>query len=170
MWDYDGHELNLWNYHAPSPDCEERCALFTDSSLYFSGMFIGQATFGDTSFSVSRSNAYLARYVDTAFLHPYVHPTPPDTTAIRPVLPIDLAFTLSPNPTTGEVSVALPPFGDGAVLTVADASGREVRRQTLPPATEETRLRLDLKGLPAGAYFVTLVTPQGSHTEKLFVK
>ena len=44
------------------------------------------------------------------------------------------------------------------------------RRQPLPPATEGTRLRLDLKGLPAGAYFVTLVTPQGSHTEKLFVK
>ena len=35
--------------------------------------------------------------------------------------------------------------------------------------TEDTRLRLDLKGLPAGAYFVTLVTPQGSHTEKLVI-
>ena len=80
------------------------------------------------------------------------------------------AFTLSPNPTTGEVTVTLPPLGEGTVLTVADATGREVRRTLLPPATEGTRQRLDLKGLPAGAYFVTLVTPQGSHTEKLFVK
>ena len=31
-------------------------------------------------------------------------------------------------------------------------------------------MRLDLKGLPAGAYFVTVVTPQGSHTEKLVVE
>ena len=28
---------------------------------------------------------------------------------------------------------------------------------------------IDLKGLPAGAYFVTVVTPQGSHTEKLVI-
>ena len=81
-----------------------------------------------------------------------------------------IVLTLSPNPTAGEVTVTLPPLGEGAVLTVTNASGREVRRQPLPPATEGTRLRLDLKGLPAGAYFVTLVTPQGSHTEKLFVK
>ena len=53
---------------------------------------------------------------------------------------------------------------------MADATGREVRRQPLPPAPAGSRLRLDLNGLPAGAYFVTLVTPQGSHTEKLLVK
>ena len=80
------------------------------------------------------------------------------------------AFTLSPNPTSGEVTVVLPPLGEGAVLTVADATGREVRRQSIAPAAEGTRLRLDLKGLPAGAYFVTVVTPQGSHTEKLVVE
>ena len=80
------------------------------------------------------------------------------------------AFTMSPNPTSGEVTVVLPTIGEGAMLTVADATGREVRRQTLPPAAETSRLRLDLKGLPAGAYFVTVVTPQGSHTEKLVVE
>ena len=79
------------------------------------------------------------------------------------------AFTLSPNPTSGEVTVVLPPLSEGAVLTVADATGREVRRQTIAPTAETTRLRLDLKGLPAGAYFVTVVTPQGSHTEKLVI-
>jgi len=173
MWDYDGHELNLWNHHAPHPDSEPIGALFTDSSLYFSGMFIGQATFGDTSFNVAHSNAYLARYVDNAFLVPYVHPDPPeppDTTAVHPAGPPAVPFALSPNPTAGEVTVTLPALGEGAVLTVADASGREVRRQPLDPAPAGSRLRLDLNGLPAGAYFVTLVTPQGSHTEKLLVK
>ena len=169
MWDYDGHELLLIDHHAPNPDNMPIGALFTDSSLYLSGMFIGAATFGDTSFNVSHSTAYLARYVDTAFLHPYVHPTPPGPSAVPPIPPTTLTFTLSPNPTNGEVTVVLPALGEGAVLTVADATGREVRRQTLPPATEDTRLRLDLKGLPAGAYFVTVVTPQGSHTEKLVI-
>ena len=83
---------------------------------------------------------------------------------------VTTTFTLSPNPTNGEVTVVLPPLSEGAMLTVADATGREVRRQTLPPATEGIRLRLDLKGLPAGAYFVTVATPQGSHTEKLVVE
>ena len=82
---------------------------------------------------------------------------------------VTTTFTLSPNPTTGMVTVMLPPLSEGAVLTVADATGREVRRQTLPPTAETTRLRLDLKGLPAGAYFVTVATPQGSHTEKLVI-
>ena len=80
-----------------------------------------------------------------------------------------LALSLSPNPTSGEVTVVLPAMGDGAMLTVADATGREVRRQSIAPAAETSRLRLDLKGLPAGAYFVTVATPQGSHTEKLVI-
>ena len=100
-------------------------------------------------------------------VHFYVGNHEPGTGIAAPEATI--AFTLSPNPTSGEVTVVLPPLGEGAVLTVTDATGREVRRQTLPPTTEASRLRLDLKGLPAGAYFVTLVTPQGSHTEKLVI-
>ena len=82
------------------------------------------------------------------------------------------AFSLTPNPTTGEVTIEVKGErwkvrGGEMTVTVCDASGREVRRQTLASATEDTRLRLDLRGLPAGAYFVTLTTLQGSHTEKL---
>ena len=81
---------------------------------------------------------------------------------------------MTPNPTTGEVTIEVKGErwkvrGGEMTITVCDASGREVRRQTLASATEDTRLRLDLKGLPAGAYFVTVVTPQGSHTEKFVI-
>ena len=100
-------------------------------------------------------------------VHFYVGNHEPGTGIAAPEATV--AFTLSPNPTNGEVTVVLPPLSEGAMLTVADATGREVRRQAIAPATEGTRLRLDLKGLPAGAYFVTLVTPQGSHTEKLVI-
>ena len=93
---------------------------------------------------------------------------------IRPVPDSTVTFSLNPNPTMGEVTVEVKGErwkvrGGEMTVTVCDASGREVRRQTLLPTTEDTRLRLDLKGLPAGAYFVTVVTPQGSHTEKLVI-
>lgn len=73
-------------------------------------------------------------------------------------------FTLSPNPATGAVTVAV---GDAvplpAKLSVADASGKEMLRRTL----RDRFCRL--ASLPAGIYFVTLSTPQGSSTKKLVI-
>ena len=130
----------------------------------------------DTVLRSGRNSAFLLFYYDSTLDCRRPHATPPtppdppdDSTAVRTVKAPAMTFTLSPNPTSGEVTVVLPPLGEGAMLTVADATGREVRRQSTAPAAEGTRLRLDLKGLPAGAYFVTLVTPQGSHTEKLVI-
>ena len=131
----------------------------------------------DITIASETEQPYILFYYDSTLDCRRPHATPPtppdppdDSTAVRTVKAPAMTFTLSPNPTNGEVTVVLPPLSEGAMLTVADATGREVRRQTLPPTAETTRLRLDLKGLPAGAYFVTLVTPQGSRTEKLVVE
>ena len=108
-------------------------------------------------------------------------------------------FTLTPNPTTGEVTVTLgqppltlthssvskadswlhwrsPTFGspnlgeqlERMTLTIHDAAGNEVMRKEL--ARPGISISLDLSDLPSGAYFVTLVTPTGSGTQKLVVK
>ena len=83
-----------------------------------------------------------------------------------------VAFTLVPNPSREWVELRIGEFGNprfnyrDAAVVVLDVAGHEVLRQKVTAPV----MRLDLKGLPAGAYFVTLVTPQGSHTEKLFVK
>ena len=78
-------------------------------------------------------------------------------------------FTLTPNPTTGSVCCII---GEGAsaggVLTIADASGREVLRKELPPQT--TSHTISLAAYPKGVYFVTLTTVQGSSTHKLVVE
>ena len=78
-------------------------------------------------------------------------------------------FTLTPNPTTGSVCCII---GEGAsaggVLTVADASGREVLRKELPPQT--TSHTISLAEYPKGVYFVTLTTVLGSSTQKLVVE
>ena len=56
----------------------------------------------------------------------------------------------------------------GTVLKVLDMAGHEVLSQ--PVASETENLTLDLSALPAGAYFVTLATTQGSSTQKLILE
>ena len=77
-------------------------------------------------------------------------------------------FTLTPNPAHRHASVAVRGNAGEGWLTVTNAAGQEAMRLKVAP--DEEGIDLDLKGLPAGAYFVTLVTPQGSHTEKLVVE
>ena len=77
------------------------------------------------------------------------------------------AFTVSPNPAHGLVTVTLGmPGFEHAALVLRDASGKELRRLT--PSASKTDI--PLRGLPAGTYFLTLSTPQGSSTQKLLVE
>ena len=110
------------------------------------------------------NSAFLLFYYDSTLDCRRPHATPPtppdppdppeDSTAVHHVEAPVLTFSLNPNPTTGEVTIEVKGErwkvrGGEMTVTVCDASGREVRRHPLPPATEGTRLRLDLKGLPS---------------------
>ena len=89
--------------------------------------------------------------------------------SVDTVADAEALFTLTPNPTTGSVCCII---GGGAfaggVLTMLDASGREVLRKELPPET--TSHTISLTEYPKGVYFVTIDTPQGSETQKLVIK
>jgi len=111
----------------------------------------------------------------------YTGSTAPDTTtAITPVEGCpDRFFTLSPNPATGTVRVTLghtpqslrdssPNLGEQLALTLTDAAGREVLRRALPAGTDS--MELDLSGLAAGTYYVTLTTPAATGTQRLVVR
>lgn len=93
-------------------------------------------------------------------------------------------FTLSPNPATGMVTVTvgnLTPPTRGArggleqiSLTLTDAEGREVLRKEfsiLPHSGPDPESQFPIHlPLPAGTYFVTITTTQGSATQRLIVK
>jgi len=53
-------------------------------------------------------------------------------------------------------------------LTIHDAAGNEVLHKEL--VRPGISISLDLSDLPSGTYFVTLVTPTASGTQKLVVK
>ncbi len=88
-------------------------------------------------------------------------------------------FTLTPNPTTGEVQVIVKSEklkDKSCTVTVLDASGHEVLRTTL----NSQLLTLNLQSLPAGTYFVTVTAdtkadgdirvPGVTATQKLILK
>ncbi|MBP5540763.1 MAG: T9SS type A sorting domain-containing protein [Bacteroidales bacterium] len=115
----------------------------------------------------------------------YTGPTEPDTTtAITPVEGCpDGLFTLTPNPATGTVTVTVgslthssalagtsPNLGEELVLTLRDAAGHEVLRKEFSIVNCQFSIPLDLSGLAAGTYFVTLSTPTATGTQRLVVR
>ena len=79
-----------------------------------------------------------------------------------------LRFAVVPNPAHGTVTVeteGVAARGGGAV-TVTDAVGKTVLRA----AVVSDRQQLDIADLPAGTYFVTLTTKEGTSTRKLVVE
>lgn len=75
-------------------------------------------------------------------------------------------FVLSPNPARGTVAVTLAePTGKAVELTVRDASGRKVRSMTFAGQSA----MVDISGLAAGSYIVTLVTADGEATSRRLV-
>jgi hypothetical protein len=79
-----------------------------------------------------------------------------------------LLFKLSPNPCWKSVWVALPTgfSSSGAVLIIRDLMGRLIKE--IPIST--TRFTVPLDGMPPGTYYVTVIAPAGSSTQKLVVR
>lgn len=78
-------------------------------------------------------------------------------------------FSLTPNPAHGSVTVEMkdPQFmGQGTTLTLTDMSGRILLTQEV----HRRQISLDLRQYAAGTYYVTLTSPQGTHTGKLVIK
>ena len=77
-------------------------------------------------------------------------------------------FRLMPNPVSGKVRCEMGEDFVGGELTVVNAAGRVVVRRELASGTRT--LTLDVAELPAGTYFVTLVTKEGTATRRLVVE
>ncbi len=75
-----------------------------------------------------------------------------------------LRLEIFPNPAPPDVPATL--FAEGLPAaevagTVRDALGRIVRRFSAPAVNGRLRQELDVRGLPAGVYFVALVSEKG---------
>ena len=130
-------------------------------------------TFGDLSLNCTNgSTAYIAKYVDTSFMTPYVYTGPRDTGDVRiKVVEDGNAFVAYPNPFRQRVNIGIE-NGDlriengVAKAWLTDMQGRreEVR---LTPAGNG-KYTLDLTSRPQATYLLTLITATGkTHTLRL---
>ena len=76
-------------------------------------------------------------------------------------------FTLTPNPARTAVTVTIAePTGKAVEAAVMDAAGRRVRSMTF----SGTSASMDMRGLAAGSYIVTLTTSEWTATERLLIE
>lgn len=174
MWDYEGHPINFIHVET-SPTTQHLFGSFVnlhDSILYFSGHFEYpvNASFGIDDVTCSgNSIAFIARYVDTAFMTPYVHTTDPiDPGEVSITLVEDgAALVAYPNPFRQRVTIEVKgeePLTETAWLT--DLTGR--RQQVRLTVEGNGRYSLDLTSRPQAAYLLTLTTASGkTHTVRL---
>ena len=174
VWDYDGHEIAMIDYQSYSIDNVALPACIKDSSIYFAGAINADATF-DTFHIQTNGNsvAYIARYVDTSFMTPYVprdttHTDPIDTGSVRiTVVGDEGAFVAYPNPFRQKVTIEVQggePLTETAWLT--DLTGRRQQMRLTPDGPGQ--YSLDLTSRPQATYLLTLTTASGkTHTVRL---
>ena len=128
-------------------------------------------TFGDISLnSNGHSLAYTAKYIDTAFMTPYVYTG--DTGEVNITLVEGgNAFVAYPNPFRQSVRIKVqggqPKEHNGTVTAIlTDLSGRREEVRLTPDAPGQ--YTLDLTSRPQATYLLTLTTASGkTHTVRL---
>ena len=94
QWDTDGHVIGFIDFDAHAPDDYGGQIHVIDSVVYMTGGVFAGATFGTTQVEPSEDGAaYIAKYVDTSLMHPYVYSDPRQPQYIE--WEQDLTFPLS---------------------------------------------------------------------------
>ena len=154
VFDYSGHVIDGIDYGIETDGNNYPGSIVLhDSVLYLLNQLNSSPTFGNITVPVYGCVNVIARYVDTAFMHPYVRPTHSiNTVTAEPEL------TLAPNPTTGALTVSCEAAIEAVELY--DIQGR----CALSRECSGTSAVLDLKALPAGSYVLVAHTAKGLAT------
>ena len=170
VWDYDGNELLFVDYGTSGVTNQASSVCMHDSILYLTGMLAsGGARFGDmTVYPTGASQSYIAKYVDTAFMHPYrgcndcredIHMLVHDG---EPVV------TVYPNPCSQRVSVR---YDGGEPLVSAFLTDMAGRRHDVAVSKQDEGLyTIDFTTLPSANYLLTLVTSSGKQITSRLLK
>ena len=169
--DYDGNYIDFIDYGIDATSVLlSGCLSLHDSILYIMGGSRFDLTLNNTPLSpAGNSVAYIAKYVDTSFMSPYVYTGDTGNVGIPEFSILNSQFSIYPNPTSGKVTITSP--APLVSATVTDMMGRQTYtiRALCNPATQS--LTMNLSHLPQGAYFLTLTTSSGeTHTVKLIKK
>lgn len=177
--DYNGNYINYIDYSIEANNVIlSSCLALHDSILYITGGTQFNLSLNSIPMSpTGNSMAYIAKYVDTSFMTPYV---PRDTTNTDPIDTGDVritlvddegAFVAYPNPFRQSVKIkvesgALKVENGVATAWLTDLTGRREQVRLTPDGPGQ--YSLDLTSRPQATYLLTLTTADGkTHTIRL---
>ncbi len=180
IWDYAGNPIQYIDFNSISRRSEPGNALVLhDSILYVCGYSTSSMTMADTILYPSGNTlAYIAKYVDTSFMTPYVYTGPQDTGDVRiKVVEDGNAFVAYPNPFRQRVNIGIE-NGDlriengVAKAWLTDMQGRREEVRLTPAGNGKYTLDLTSRGSArtstGGPLLLTLTTATGkTHTIRL---
>ena len=160
--DYDGNYIDFIDYgiDAPSVILSGSVSLH-DSILYIMGGSRFDLTLAGTQlFPTGNSVAYIAKYVDTSFMTPYVYTG--DTGGVRiPEFSIfNSQFSIYPNPTSSIVNIRLPEGETVSECYVISSTG-VCNKERLTANT------LNLSKYPSGIYYIQIIANSIIHKHKI---
>ena len=182
IWDTLGNAIGFIDMPTNSTNRVQPCYTLSlqDSILYISGFLESNSTvfLGDTEISFAgNSMAYIAKYVDTAFMTPYVHTEEPGEVSIT-LVEDGAALVAYPNPFRQKVTIEVQggePLAETAWLT--DLTGHREQVRLIPQGHSSNNTftqshnqiyTLDLTSRPHATYLLTLTTASGkTHTVRL---
>ena len=156
IFDYRGKLISGFDYASYSMGNQPGPMVMRDSTLYLINKLSSDATFGDIHVP-SRGDyfACIAKYVDTAFMTPYVRRVTEDTTIRVEVVQEEWTRVLYPNPTSGRVTVVM----NGRPLRELYVAEMDGIAEPLPfSAMGDGRYAADLTGRPDGAYVLVMIS------------
>ena len=166
IFDYSGTIIKGIDYNVINSRSRPGTISLRDSLLYLSGELISDALFGEAPFlSNGIQNAFIALYIDTAFMSPYTGGTGNVSITFTPDVG---AFTVYPNPFRQIVNIKventeLKSVNGTVTAILTDITGRSEEVHLAPQGGG--RYLLDLTARPQASYLLTLTTADGrQHT------
>lgn len=159
VYDYIGNLIDGIDYDCVLSNCITNYPgpiVAHDSVLYLCNLLAANAQFGDISFPVYGETNVIAKYVDTAFMHPYVRPTHGISTAAA------VAPRVYPVPATDRLHFDSPA---GSVPTAVAAISLSGWRMPLTATASSA----DVSCLAPGAYILEITTAKEKYYTK-FIK
>ena len=179
IWSYSGEEIGYIDMNKSSLNNVLSTSLaIHDSSLYICGGLVDDIHIADTTITkTGNSIAYMAKYIDTAFMTPYVHTEEPGEVSIT-LVKDGAALVAYPNPFRQSVRIKvqggqLKEHNGTVTAILTDLSGRREEVRLVPSGERKTEsgervYTLDLSGRPQATYLLTLTTADGKqHTVRL---
>ena len=154
MFDYSGNTINAIDYNSYSLNNAPGGIVVHDSAIYLLNLLTTSARFGDIDFPAYGPTNCIAKYVDTAFMHPYVRPMHGITVADG-----HSSIAVHPNPARERLFFDLPA---GSVRSACAISATGIRTQ-LPLRANGA----DISALAPGLYIIEIDTPSEKYHSKV---